>query len=379
VELDTLNGRVTVRLTYFKTIDRNGAAGSGAADPLGNNGYYLYLLPAWGAADAAMSGMQLAGTLPYNGADGGFANNTGSIASQAAAVADFKANFAKFFPQSFFDAYALGVNVNAISTGNFSNVYNNPSQVAYPWNIANTGGGKINGSYPIISQDITSKGYELEVTLRPTSSWDVTFNASKVNATQTALGPSTVSFIQQEFKFFNGPAGQLPLWGYWGGTGGGTSTLQSYFMQNIYSAYLVQAAQTGAEQPEQREWNLKGITNYNFKQGWLKGTNIGGGVRWASKPILGYGVSQVTDPSGNKNWIMDVNKPLYGTIDMHFDAWIGYQHRLTSKIDWRIQLNLQNVGEKPHLVPVSVEPDGTYAQQRIEMGQTFQITNKFMF
>ena len=34
---------------------------------------------------------------------------------------------------------------------------------------------------------------------------------------------------------------------------------------------------------------------------------------------------------------------------------------------------------KPHLVPVSVEPDGSCAQQRIEVGQTFEITNKFMF
>jgi len=106
---------------------------------------------------------------------------------------------------------------------------------------------------------------------------------------------------------------------------------------------------------------------------------VGGGVRWASKPILGYGISQYTDPLGNQTWIMDVNKPLYGTIDEHFDAWIGYQRKLSSKIDWRIQLNISNVGEQAHLVPVSVEPDGTYAQQRIMMGQTWQVTNKFMF
>lgn len=377
VRLDTLNGRLSVRLTYFKTVDKNGAAGSGAADPLGNNGYYLYLLPAWGAADAAMSGMALTGTMPYS--DGGFTNNTGNVATQAAAVADFQANFAKFFPQSFFDAYGLGVNVNAITSGNFANVYNNPAQVAYPWNIANTGSGKINGGYPIITQDITSKGYELEVNMRPTDNWDITFNASKVSAVQTALGKSTVDFIEKEYQFFKGPAGQLPLWGYWGGTGDGASTLYAYFMQNIYSAYLVQKSQNNAEQPELSEWNLKGLAKYSFRKGALKGLEIGGGVRWASEPILGYGVSQVRDPEGNLIWLQDVNKPIRGSVDQHFDLWAGYQRALSDRVTWRIQLNLKNVGEKPHLRAISVLPDGTSAQKRIMEGQTFQITNKFMF
>jgi TonB-dependent Receptor Plug Domain len=375
VQVDTLNGHATIRLTIFKTLDQNAQAGSGAADPLGNNGYYLYLLPAWGAADAAASGLEQ--TIPGGG--GGFATNSGNVATQLAAVNDWKTNIAKYFPQTFFDSYGLGVNVASLQSGNYANVYNNPNTYPYPWVIANTGSGRINGSFPIVSQDIQSKGYELEVTVRPISNWDVTFNASKITAVQTALGSADSAFIEKEHEFFSGPAGQLPLWGYWGGAGGGTSTLYSYFMQNIWSAYQLQTAQTDTMQPELSKWNFKGITNYSFKNGMLKGFNVGGGVRWASKPILGYGISQYTDVLGNQTWIMDVHKPLYGKIEEHFDAWIGYQHKLTSKIDWRLQLNVRNVGEKPHLVPVSVEPDGSWAQMRIEEGQTFELTNKFMF
>ena len=106
---------------------------------------------------------------------------------------------------------------------------------------------------------------------------------------------------------------------------------------------------------------------------------MGGGLRWASKPILGYGISQFTDPLGNIGWIMDVKKPLYGKIEEHADLWVGYSYKLSSKLDWKIQLSISNVGESPHLVPVSVEPDGTWAQQRIEMGQTWEVTSKFMF
>ncbi len=374
IQVDTLNGHATLRLTYFKTVDSNAQSGSGAADPLGNNGYYLYLLPAWGAADAAASGLEP--TAPGGG--GTFATNTGDVAAQAAAVADFKANFAKYFPQSFFDAYGLGVNVNAITTGDWANVYNSPGTYPYPWTIANTGGGKINGSFPIITGDVESKGYELEATVRPISNWDIYFSATKINAVQTALGAANSAFIEKEHEFFTGPAGVLPLWGYWNGPGGGTSTLQSYFLQNIWSAYQLQSAQTGSQQPEIRKWSFKGITNYTFKNGFLKGVNVGGGVRWSSKPILGYGITQITTPAGLA-WTMDVTKPLYGTIDEHADLWIGYQRKLSAGIDWRIQVNVYNVGEKPHLVPVSVEPDGTYAQQRIEMGQRWEVTTKFMF
>jgi hypothetical protein len=396
IQIDTLNDHATIRLTYFKTLDLNGQATSGATDPLGANGYYLYLLPAWIAGDAASNAIGLAGqdttgsSWFWNWANNAgvagvgygdyssaaFLNSTYTIAEKAD-IAAFQKNFASYFPQSFFDAYGLSVNVAAVTAGNWSSVFNNTNAYPYPWAVSNTGGGKINGSYPIISQDIQSKGYELEVTLRPITNWDFTFNASKVDAQQTALGASTTAFIQKEYAFFQTAAGDMPLWG---GTNKAGGRIYDYFMQNIYSAYLLQAAQTGAAQPELRNYNFKAITNYNFKKGALKGFNLGGGVRWASKPILGYGISQITDPTGAKSWIMDVSKPLYGTIDEHVDAWVGYQHPLgSSKVTWRIQLNVQNVGEKPHLVPVSVEPDGTYAQQRIEMGQTFQLTNKFSF
>lgn len=394
IQLDTLNGRATIRLTYFKTIDKNAQAGSGAADPLGNNGYYMYLLPAWGAADAAASGLALA-AYPAAINDWGFTAHPDDASAtihnlQVAAVADWKANFAKFFPQSFFDAYGMGVNVDAITRGDWVNVYNQPNAtpITFPWNIANTGGGKINGSFPIVSQDIEAKGYELEATIRPIRNWDLTFNASKLEAVQTALGPENSAFIEKEYQFFTGAAGNLPLWGFWnGGVNTATtpyslpltSTLRGYFLQNIWSAYQLQTAQTGTAQPELRRWNFKLITNYRFVNGPLKGLNVGGGYRWASKPILGYGVSQTTDATGAPVWIMDVKKPLYGTIDEHVDAWIGYQRKLRGNLTWRIQLNVRNVGERPRLSPVSVEPDGTWAQERILMGETYELTTKIAF
>ncbi|HOD46418.1 MAG TPA: TonB-dependent receptor plug domain-containing protein [Opitutaceae bacterium] len=381
-QLDTFNGKATLRVTYFKTIDKNAQATSGAGDPLGANGYYLYLLPAWGAADIAATGMYVADST-QNG--GGFTREKGTTSAtqrQIDAVADAKANFGKYFSQEFFDAYGLGVDVNSITSGNWAGVYKNPSTFPsnpYPWTIANTGAGHVAGTWPIVSQDVESKGWEIEATVRPVKNWDLTFNISKVDATQTALGESTTRFVEASYEFFKGPAGQLPLWGYWDGAHSESGTLYGYFMQNIYSAYLLQTAQTGSAQPELRNWSAKAITNYTFDKGPLKGINVGGAYRWASRPILGYGIKQVTDEVGNSMWLMDVDQPIKGWDDAHFDFWIGYSRKLSDKIDWRIQLNIQNVLENTRLAPVSVQPNGDIAQWRILQGQTFTLTNTFKF
>ena len=377
VQVSAFKDRFTLRATYFKTTNKNAAATSGAGDPLGANGYYLYLLPAWGAADAAATGQYVANPANNGGSFTTVSGTTSATALQIAAVADWQANFHKVVDQSFFDSYGIGLNVNAITSGNFSQVMG-PGKY-YPWDISNTGAGKVNGTFPIISQDIESKGWEIESTIRPVDNWNITFNVSKVDASQVALGQSTVDLIMKQKAFFDGPAGLLPLWGYWNGAHSDANSLRYTFYQNIYSAYLLQSAQTGTAQPELRNWSAKAITNYSFVKGALKGVNVGGGYRWASKPILGYGISEVTDAIGNKMWLQDVNKPLRGKIDEHLDLWVGYQRKVSTKVNWRIQLNLQNVFEDARLAPVSLQPTGEVAQSRIMQGQTWTLTNTFSF
>jgi hypothetical protein len=74
-----------------------------------------------------------------------------------------------------------------------------------------------------------------------------------------------------------------------------------------------------------------------------------------------------------------VQKPIYGETEDHLDLWVGYQRDLTKDIRWRIQLNLRNVGESTGLTPISVNPDGVIAAQRITEGMSWQVTNTFSF
>ena len=93
--------------------------------------------------------------------------------------------------------------------------------------------------------------------------------------------------------------------------------------------------------------------------------------------VLGYQYNQALD-DGNGG--LDVTKPWYGPTDNHVDLWLGYQRRVfANKINWRIQLNVTNVGQNTELVPAQYEPDGTLALARIQNGMEWQLTNSFDF
>jgi hypothetical protein len=374
VQLD-LYGRLTMRLTYFKTENTSAQASYG--QPLGTNGWMIDSLPVWTVSMAACGLAVL---------DNGQANVPSDLAGSnwiwqwavdhpdvAHQIGEaLKTEFADMFPQSYWDQYGSNVDISAVKKGDWLNVLKG-NTVPWPWNAS--AGHTIHGQWAIIDQNLESKGFELEVTARPLKNWDITFNASKVDATQTSLGNAASSYLNNMAKIWlDSPIGKTAIWG--GYTDYGAAKQQ--FMQNLWAPYLTQVALTGSDQPELRKWHFNVVSNYRFNRGKLKGLNVGGAYRWYSKPILGYGIHEA-DVYGEKAWIADVNQPLYGPTEQHVDLWVGYEHEMTDKIKYRVQLNLRNVGEKTGLTPISLEPDGSVAQQRIQMGQTYDLSFKLMF
>jgi hypothetical protein len=372
-------GRVTVRLTKFTTKNLHAQASYGS--PLGGNGWFIGAAPNWSLTMAAAAlaayehpDSELPAGLVSNSWIYNWAREPARASLMPQIAQAFKKDFTELFPQSFWDQYGSNVDVAAIKRGDWLNVLND-TQVMLPWTIKGFGA-DVHGVTEIIDQDVKSDGYELEVTAHPVKNWDVTFNASKVSATQTALG-SAVTRLMEGMKhlYVDTAFGQTAMWGGYTDQG----QWRQAFTQNLWAPYNVQKALTGSEQPEMRKWRFNGITNYRFEKGALKGVNIGGAYRWEDKPTLGYGISLKEISPGQKLWIADVNKPLYGKAEEHFDLWIGYDHKLTKDINWRVQLNLRNVGEKVSLIPIAVQADGQVSQSRIQEGQTYELSTKFMF
>ncbi len=372
VAITTLNDRLTFKVNRYETKVKNASL---QADSAGFSGslYYVWALPYWGAthALAALDGIadpqlrQGSWGWPWNGIAVDSAGNPDK-ARIGTIVKDFFTNFP--LDQHFADEYGLGMNIAKMHSTNqadwyaaipqFTGAANLGLQPAYSGNLRDFGAG------PVASVDTVSKGIEIESTAKLTKNWDLTLNASKTDATRSAISPTIDAWIQTYTKFLAGDAGLIRLWG--------GDPIRTVWATQVLAPYQVLKAQTGSQAPEVPKWRFNLISTYTFDHGAIKGAYAGGAYRWEDRRILGYHYDAKTD-------LLNVTQPWYGPTDSHVDLWAGYGFKLTKQVHWRIQLNLRNVGEHAGLVPVTMQPDGSIALSRIKEGMTWQLTNTFEF
>jgi hypothetical protein len=264
-------------------------------------------------------------------------------------------------------------------------------------NLPGVGGQQPSGGGNAVSTvDNISQGWEYEFTAQPIKNWNITVNYTKTQATKNNIDAITQKFMKDNLAFYQGPGGQLRLWGasqpasYEGNyTVNATAPFVTYpiapgqnngptvgpqWINEVYNPYLVVANAQGQSAPEVSPWRLNLITSYSFDHGFLKNSFFGGAVRMEAGRILGYRYSPTLQT-------LDVHQVLVGPNDKYLDLWVGYKKtfELGKKISWRIQLNLRNVGTKSRLVAARYQPDGSLALARIEDGMGWSLTNAFDF
>ena len=225
------------------------------------------------------------------------------------------------------------------------------------------------------TEDRVSTGWEYEFTANPTKSWRITFNASDTKAQRNNVGGEALrEFVELTNHYQNKTAmGDIRQWG-----GGQTTPLHpglNSWNTNFYQSYALMRLQEGTNTPEIRRWRFNVVTNYGFSTGRLKGFNVGGGYRWEDKIAIGYPMK--TNDDGSIGF--DVENPYYGPTAGHVDLWLGYERKLTAKLDWRVQFNLRNAFDSNHLIPLSTQYDGTVAAWGIGPVRSWTLTNTFSF
>jgi hypothetical protein len=226
-----------------------------------------------------------------------------------------------------------------------------------------------------VTDDTESKGYEFEFTANPLPNWRIGFNAAKTDAIISNVGGSALDgLVSYMDTLMAGPAGDLIRFN--------SDYSAANELRADWSAwrgqYTLLKLEQGTDAPELRQWRYNVITNYSFDRGLLKGLGIGGGYRWQDKVVIGYPV--IANPTNPNLASFNLSEPYYGPALGYVDLWTSYEHKVTKKIDWKIQLNVFNVGKGNSLIPISVEPDGhTWAAARIAPVQEWQLTNTFMF
>jgi len=226
-----------------------------------------------------------------------------------------------------------------------------------------------------VTADTHSKGYEIEFTANPTRDWRLAFNAAQTTAVRSNVGgPALDGLVNYMDTLFAGPGGDLVRFN--SDYSAANELRQDW--TGWRGQYTLLKLQQGSAAPEIRKWRYNVVTNYSFSHGMFKGVGAGAGYRWQDKVIIGYPViPNATNPNLAS---FDLTKPYYGPSEDAIDLWLSYERKLTSKINWRVQLNVYNVGKSDKLIPISVEPDGhTWASARVSPVQEWQLTNTFSF
>jgi len=226
-----------------------------------------------------------------------------------------------------------------------------------------------------VTSDTVSEGYEFEFTANPIPGLRLMINGSRTEATQNNVGGKEleefITYLDSVLSDGAGnptPAGMIPRWG-----GAGNAIYVSVYAP-WRANYVQMKLNEGASSPEVRKWRWNVIANYTIQEGRFKDLGFGASYRWQDKVAIGYPVSQTA-----VGYEFDIKNPVMGPSEDAIDLWVSYGRQLTDKIDWKIQLNVRNVGAEEGLIPISIQPDGTVAGARIAPVQEWFVTNTFSF
>lgn len=221
-----------------------------------------------------------------------------------------------------------------------------------------------------------SEGLEFEAVYNPLPNWRIAVNVARQEATRGGTDPVLDELIADRLQYWTKPEiAALVASSGW--------TVGTFSQSAIINPYNLGRLSTGLPASELREWRANVITNYTFDRGTvLKGWGIGGAARWQDEVVIGFPV--YNDPV--LGLVQDIRSPFMGPDELKFDAWISYERKLTSKVHWKIQLNVRNLLNDDLLIPVRANPvavgdytNYTIGAYRIGEARTVGVTSVFTF
>jgi len=188
--------------------------------------------------------------------------------------------------------------------------------------------------------DSQSKGVELELTANPSPNWRLSWSLSRHR--------STVSAARKIEKVYY--AEYLPVWQRYVDAAGtivapSTNYIQTDFrglrlsemLATIANGFDETNAEIGGQRYGNREWSSNLVTRYSFREGWLKGWNVGGSVRWRDKALVGYAVNPGTG-------IRNPARPFFDRDYWTMDAFVGHSRKiLRNRVTWDSNLRVRDL------------------------------------
>lgn len=247
--------------------------------------------------------------------------------------------------------------------------------------------------YPVQSlnepdvRDAKASGYELTVVYNPTREWRIALSGSSNKNTLIADAKYTGRYLYADTAFeglstWRKLASELQKVA--SGTISGSfdldptnsadrqkakddATFINQKADSIERSYLDGQQLLGKSQIRNGgQYNLNGLAAYDFADGILHGWTIGGNFRWRSAYIVGY--QRIFDSNGSPG-LLNVKNPTWGRETWDFGAMIAWRRKLGRKVDFRVQLNIQNLLNQtdPILTNVDTDTSAVYGSANAEV------------
>jgi outer membrane receptor for ferric coprogen and ferric-rhodotorulic acid len=174
-------------------------------------------------------------------------------------------------------------------------------------------------------RNLSTEGYEFQVTFAPTRSWRISANASRNSTVPSEIHPEVVRYLNTYRPEWQAKASLRTANG---DTVGGT-------LADLEDAVALSLAEEGRQALGQRRWAFNVITNYSFpREGKLDGWSLGSAARWRGEPVIGYALD------ANGQFVN--SRQFFGKQQTIVNAWIG--HRLKRKaLTMDIRFGIDNV------------------------------------
>lgn len=215
--------------------------------------------------------------------------------------------------------------------------------------------------------DVAAKGLEYDLIFNPLRNWRISFNVARQEAVRSNIGKEYVAVLENFKAVAAGPGGDA--------LSSTTQPFRDRFRSNTLALANPTILQEGSPSAELRKWRWNFVTNYSFTEGFLKGVGVGGATRIQDKSVIGY-------PYYNHPTLgpaPDIAHAYYAKGEQNFDAWMSYGRRLGQRINWKVQLNVKNIGVGNELIAIGAQPDGSIHSWRIPEPQRWTLTNSFTF
>jgi outer membrane receptor protein involved in Fe transport len=242
------------------------------------------------------------------------------------------------------------------------------------------------------TQDVTSKGLEIQLNYNPTRNWTTRVTIGQKKTIDSNMSPNIQRYFDERLPVWTTlriPTDVLPTGGqlagagnlWWTTTYGNAGTPRSFYEGVVLAPYKLAVANQGKPRSQIRQWTASATSSYDLRDlfaenKWLKPMRVGGSVRWEDKASIGfYGAAPDADGVIRS---LDPTRPIYDKARAYFDFFAQREFRFhRDRIRMLLQFNVRNAFEGGRLQAIGVNPNGAPYNFRIIDPRQFILTSTF--